>query len=186
MKAIIMEKTTNWMPAVRHWRSHIARCAAALGDDVMAVVDALMRISCRTEGSLCSRGCCLLDQTADDLWVRDESNVAGVDLTRCRAHTLGVEMLEIRIQRVILGRHQIPRRNCLSRRRINRRAEYRVVNRLLRSAHDSCCTFRQIGGEHIVDLVASDVEEASSIGPQRFAERGRILVREGADGLVRL
>src|SRR5207247_4685309 len=171
----------------------------------MAVVDALMRISCRTEGeleslrvisgairkwralrrSLCSRSCCLLDQTCDDFWVRNECDVAGVDLTRGRAHTLGVETLEIRIQRVILARHQIPRRNGLPRRRIDRRAEYRIVNRLLCGAYDSCCTFRQIGGEHIVDLITGDVEEASRIGPQRFAERGRILVRERADRLVR-
>jgi hypothetical protein len=50
MKARMMEKTTNWRPAVRHWRSHIARCAVALGGDAMAVVDALMRISSRSEG----------------------------------------------------------------------------------------------------------------------------------------
>src|SRR5438034_7921133 len=128
--------------------------------------------------SLCSRSCCLLDQTCHDSWMRDESDMAGVDLTRGRAHTLGVETLEIRIQRVILARHQIPRRNGLTRRRIDRRAEYRIVNRLLCGAYDSCCTFRQIGGEHIVDLITGDVEEASRIGPQRFAERGRILVRE--------
>ena len=85
---------------------------------------------------------------------------------------------------MILARHQIPRRNGLPRRRIDRRAEYRIVNRLLGGAYNSRCTFRQIGGEYIVYLVTGDVEEASGIGPQRFAESGRILLRERADRLV--
>src|SRR6267143_4834944 len=41
----MMKSPTDWMPAVRHRRSQ-----NALVDEVMAVVDALMRISSRTEG----------------------------------------------------------------------------------------------------------------------------------------
>src|SRR5260221_13361882 len=45
----MMKSPTDWMPAVRHRRSQNAGVVYALVDEVTAVVDALMRISSRTE-----------------------------------------------------------------------------------------------------------------------------------------
>src|SRR6266436_2649356 len=45
----MMKSPTDWMPAVRHGRSQNAGVVYALVDEVTAVVDALMRISSRTE-----------------------------------------------------------------------------------------------------------------------------------------
>src|SRR6266550_981286 len=42
-----------------------------------------------------------------------------------------------------------------------------------------------IAGEHIVNLIASDVEEASGVRSQCFAKRSRVLVGERPDRLVR-
>jgi hypothetical protein len=41
----MMNKTTNWMPLVRHKRSQKPRVVYPLVEEAMAVVDALMRIS---------------------------------------------------------------------------------------------------------------------------------------------
>jgi hypothetical protein len=41
----MMNKTTNWMPLVRHKRSQNPRVVYTLVDEGMAVVDALMRQS---------------------------------------------------------------------------------------------------------------------------------------------
>src|SRR6267378_6748880 len=45
----MIKSPTDWMPAVRHRRSQNAGVVYALVDEVTAVVDALMRISSRTE-----------------------------------------------------------------------------------------------------------------------------------------
>src|SRR5712671_4404799 len=46
----MMKSPTDWMPAVRHRRSQNAGVVYALVDEVIAGVDALMRISSRTCG----------------------------------------------------------------------------------------------------------------------------------------
>src|ERR1700751_3787185 len=51
----MMKSPTDWMPAVRHRRSQNAGVVYALVDEVTAVVDALMRISSRTECEFGSR-----------------------------------------------------------------------------------------------------------------------------------
>src|SRR2546421_5933519 len=50
MTYAMMKQTRNWMPPVRQKRSQNALVLYALGDEVLAMVDALMRISSRTEG----------------------------------------------------------------------------------------------------------------------------------------
>ena len=49
MTDAMMNKPTNWMPLVRHKRSQNAGVVYTLVDEVMAVVDALMRTSSRSE-----------------------------------------------------------------------------------------------------------------------------------------
>src|SRR5438034_8846675 len=46
----MMNKPTDWMPLVRHKRSQNTGVVYTLVDEVMTVLDALMRISSRTEG----------------------------------------------------------------------------------------------------------------------------------------
>jgi hypothetical protein len=47
-----MNKKMDWMPPVRHKRSQNAGVVYTLADDVMAVVDSLIRISFRPEGDM--------------------------------------------------------------------------------------------------------------------------------------
>src|SRR5712691_6464845 len=56
MMYAMMNKTTNWMPLVRHKRSQNPRVVYTLVDEVMAVEDAVTRISFRTEGEFGATG----------------------------------------------------------------------------------------------------------------------------------
>src|SRR5216117_2410003 len=113
MTYAMMAKATKLMPLLRHKPSQNPRVVYTLVDEGMAAVDALMRISSRTEGEFGSpipltSGPAVLrggPPGADRLVQRD-----GVDELvplRLRERQLGAEQAALRIEHVQVARHTV-------------------------------------------------------------------------------
>src|SRR6185503_10465254 len=152
----------------------------------MAVVDALMRISLskvvNSEALLsCSdlRGCCRgLDDLGHFFGVRQKHRVARLDLGRRRADACGVEALQIRMNRLVVERDEVPRRDgppcCLDDRIAKRFSE----DRLLSSSGDASLGRGGVLGEQFMKLCPVDRHVTRLIRPQRGTETRWIFVAE--------
>src|SRR6266404_8471654 len=69
MTYAMMKQTRNWMPPVRQKRSQNALVVYTLGDEVLAMVDALMRISSRIEGEFGSPAALGAGRCGMTMWV---------------------------------------------------------------------------------------------------------------------
>ena len=153
----------------------------------MAVVDTLITISSRIENegqpsprdrvrlsrSRCCRYCCRLDDLDHFLRVRQKWHVARLDLRRRRADALGVKALEFWINRPIIRRDDVPRRDRFPRSSWNRCREDRAVHRFLSRCHHTCVCRRDVLAEHVMKLRAIGVKKARGIGYKGRAEGRR-------------
>src|ERR1043166_7507797 len=112
----------------------------------------------------------LLDPPRHDRRVRQERHMARLDLRRMRLGTLGIEALEIGIDGAVVLRDQVPGRNRLPCRLIDRRTEDVADDRLLCRGRDPCFTHRQVGGKDVAELRRIDPEETRGVRLERRAE----------------
>jgi len=64
-----MKKTTKLMPLMRHKRSQNTLVVYTLADEVLAIVDALMRISSGTKGELGNPAALVAGHCGMTMWV---------------------------------------------------------------------------------------------------------------------
>src|SRR5438876_10449674 len=128
----------------------------------------------------------LFDQSRNVGRVREERDVTRLDLGRFRSHALRVESLQVGIDGAIVLRDQVPRRDGLPRRLVRRCAEHAANDRLLCRGKDARLRLGHISGKDRMELRGVDVQKPGFIGPERRAQRDRILVAERADRLADL
>src|SRR5207244_3620736 len=131
--------------------------------------------------------CGVLDHLRHLLRMGEKSDVARCDLRRLCAGALRVKALEIGIDRAVVRRDDVPRRNRLPRRFRHRRAERGVVQRLLYRSHHARFGRPNVLAEVRAELCAIDVEKAARVGNESGIERwrGELLAGRG-EWLVRV
>src|SRR3954447_26265510 len=104
-----------------------------------------------------------------------------LDLAGRSAHPPGIKALEVRIDGMIFGRHQIPRGDARPSSHLWRLAKDLAEDRLLGSCHHARLGNIHILREDIAKLDPIDVEKTSRIGDQASAKQTRILPEERAN-----